>query len=160
MSAEHLRRMKWIPVNKKLWKDLPMTWIISKKDSVVRFFYSCNVGENDLNHFIDDILISISEKSNISIEEVRHVFEDKNLNFYSLKDAIFEDYDYLYKGQRELKSLQKLLRIPDFDLVSDNLDNKSSVESILNEFYELNDSEKIDLLKELKLISVKIERLS
>ena len=61
-------------------------------------------------------------------------------------------FSYFNKNDPSLLALEKMLRVPDVDSIKNN-----NVEKILNEFSLLKDTEKIEVLKRLELISVKIE---
>lgn len=61
-------------------------------------------------------------------------------------------FSYFNKNDPSLLALEKMLRVPDVDSIKNN-----DVEKILHEFSLLKDTEKIEVLKRLKLISVKIK---
>lgn len=61
-------------------------------------------------------------------------------------------FSYFDKNDPSLLALEKMLRVPDVDSIKNN-----DVEKILHEFSLLKDTEKIEVLKRLELISVKIE---
>lgn len=61
-------------------------------------------------------------------------------------------FSYFNKNDPSLLALEKMLRVPDVDSIKNN-----DVEKILHEFSLLKDTEKIEVLKRLELISVKIK---
>lgn len=67
--------------------------------------------------------------------------------------SLFQDlFSYFNKNDPSLLALEKMLRVPDVDSIKNN-----NVEKILNEFSLLKDTEKIEVLKRLELILVKIK---
>ena len=67
--------------------------------------------------------------------------------------SLFQDlFSYFNKYDPSLLALEKMLRVPDVDSIKNN-----DVEKILHEFSLLKDTEKIEVLKRLELISVKIK---
>lgn len=61
-------------------------------------------------------------------------------------------FSYFNKNDPSLLALEKMLWVPDVDSIKNN-----DVEKILNEFSLLKDTEKIEVLKRLELILVKIK---
>jgi len=90
---------------------------------------------------------------------VREIFGDENFEYYRRKEEFFNAYKGLDKSSFEIMALRRLLKTPDINSIKEELSH-SGVEIVLNSFNELSDADKIEVLKELKLISVKVERLS
>lgn len=65
---------------------------------------------------------------------------------------LFNHNSFYGIADNSLIKLEQLLWVPDVESIKDN-----SVEKVLNDFSLLKDTEKIEVLKRLKLVSVKVE---
>lgn len=142
MNAKDIRKLNWVPVTD--WSELTPTLFS---------FATPYVGKRDIKNFIENIFRDISRKLNISFTDINTIQKEENSAFYQTMENLFSTrYDCFDKNSPSLLTLEKMLRVPDVDSIKNN-----NVEKILHEISLLKDTEKIEVLKRLELISVKIE---
>ena len=96
MSAEHLRRMKWIPV--KNWKNLTATH--KGMDGYL-------VSEEDVDIFVENLIREIARRLNLPYEEVDKVIKEENSAFFKLKAKVFKQEAQGRYFSSTLSSLKK-----------------------------------------------------
>lgn len=142
MNAKDIRKLNWVPVTD--WSELTPTLFS---------FATPYVGKRDIKNFIENIFRDISRKLNISYTDINTIQKEENSAFYKTIKSLFQGlFSYFNKNDPSLLALEKMLRVPDVDSIKNN-----DVEKILHEFSLLKDTEKIEVLKRLELISVKIK---
>lgn len=141
MDVSKVRNLKWVPVAD--WSELPKTWL--GKDGK---YYVC---EYDVDSFVDNIFRDVARKLDISYEKVDSIFREENQSFEETKERLFSTCCYAGENAESLKSLKKMLRVPEVE--------QNNVEKILNDFLILTDIEKLEVLQRLGLTCIKIECL-
>lgn len=142
MKAKDIRKLNWVPITD--WSELTQTHFVGYCKSYVK--------KADIENFIENIFRDISRKLNIPYPDIFAIQYKENSAFYSTMNILFNRFSYLEKDNPSILRLEKLLRVPDIDSIKNN-----NVEKILNDFSLLKDTEKIEVLKRLELVSVKIE---
>lgn len=147
MHANEVRNLKWVPVTD--WSELTMTYYDTRDDV---FF----VGKLDVESFVENIFKDIARKLNISYAELKPVLQEENSAFYSTNYRLFKEFYGVSNTFPHLLELEKMLRIPDVTTAPDNI-TQSNVEKFLTDFSALSDIEKLEVLKRLGTVSVKVE---
>lgn len=142
MEAKDIRKLNWVPVTD--WKELTQTYFNFRNGKYVQ--------KGDIESFIENICRDIARKLNISYTDIFPILKEENSAFYGTMKRIFDENIYYGIADNSLTELKQLLRVPDVESIKDN-----SVEKVLNDFSLLKDTEKIEVLKRLKLVSVKVE---
>lgn len=142
MKAKDIKKLNWVPVTD--WKDLTQTYINLYNGKYVR--------KEDIECFIENICRDIARKLNISYIDIFPILKEENSAFYGTMKRLFIHNSFYSIADNSLMELEQLLRVPDVESIKDN-----SVEKILNDFSLLKDTEKLEVLKRLKLVSVKVE---
>ncbi len=143
MNAKDIRKLNWVLVTD--WSELTQTYFTLFGESYVQ--------KTDIEIFIENIFKDIARKLNLSYNDINRIQKEENSAFYKTMKSLFQDlFSYFNKYDPSLLALEKMLRVPDVDSIKNN-----DVEKILHEFSLLKDTEKIEVLKRLELISVKIK---
>ena len=143
MNAKDIRQLNWVPVTD--WSELTQTYFTLFGESYIQ--------KTDIEIFIENIFKDIARKLNLSYNNINRIQKEENSAFYKTMKSLFQDLFYYFnKYDPSLLALEKMLRVPDVDSIKNN-----DVEKILHEFSLLKDTEKIEVLKRLELISVKIK---
>lgn len=119
------------------------------------------IQESDVDLWVEDIIYEYSKKLNLSEEDFKEIFDKENKAFFASKKSAFLHCAY-GKGSYILKEVKELVRVPKITKkVKKMLQNEENItaERFLMAFSCLNDEEKLEVLKRLKLIDVKVEYL-
>ena len=106
--------------------------------------------------FVENVFRNIARKLNISYADLESILREENSAFYSTMYRLFKNYyNGVSKNDSQLVEVEKLLRIPDVTSVSAHI--KSNVDKMMNDFSILTDTEKLELLQRLGIISITIK---
>ena len=149
MKLEDVKNLKWIPVTD--WNGLTTT-DFNKGNAFVT--------DDDVENFVDNIFRDVSRKLDIPFNDLITILRSENASFYEVKERLFEKYNFSIDSD-SLLQLQKLLRVPDVDSVpmvpKIGTRTSTNAEKVLEEFSLLSEIEKLQVLKELSLLTVKVE---
>lgn len=150
MNLEDVKNLRWIKVSD--WDGLTETHFNKDGDSFV--------SDNDMENFINNLFKEISRKLDIPYNDLIPILKSENVSFYEAKERLFKKYAF-GSTNRALNSLKMLLRIPDVESIPmvPKIDSQINSKTVLDSFYALSEIEKLEVLKELKLLSIKIEFL-
>ncbi len=135
MNVKDVKKLPWVSIED--WSDLPAT-AIAGGYGVAAMQY--NVSEENIDTFITSIYCEISRKLQISYDTLESLLREENRAFYSFKSQLFSKFSNWCKNDPKLLSLEKMLRIPATD----------SVETCLEVFKKLSDSEKSEFLQKIE----------
>lgn len=146
MHANEVRNLKWVPVSD--WSELTRTSFNTFEDAFV--------GKSDVESFVENVFKDVARKLNIPYSELEPILKEENSAFYSTKDRLFRQSNFISKNCSCLVELERMLRIPDVTNVLHNV-NQSTVDKVLTDFSALTDREKLEVLQRLGTVTVKIE---
>ena len=136
MDVKELRTLPWIKAD---WRDMKC---IEKN-----YVYGI-----DLDAFVESVCHEISRNTGFDYESVKAFIEEENSAFFTLKEQVYPSKTKCYWYDRsEVTSLQNIFRIPDMSVYPPN-----PVETALLKYRELSDEGKIEFLKKIGKIEVKI----
>ena len=145
MDAKQIRQLEWI--NFTDWgSKVPKTYVGRYGDMLI--------SKQDLESFVENIFRNVARQLNIEYSVAQQILIEENTAFFDLMKKIYQEYSGLKESGDNIKSLQKLLMIPD---VSSVPKKECNVEKILKDFETLKEVEKVEVLERLKLISVHIK---
>ncbi len=147
MTIDEIRKLKWDYLSPYIWEEqLPMTTIgkFNKK-------FAC---KKDVEVFISNQISITARKLNVGYNEFMQLVRNENIAFYTFLDSIYESWDGLDHKDSDFKKLQKFFKLPTLPDARAN-----PVKDVLLRFEKLTDFQKIEVLEELKLISVHVNKI-
>lgn len=138
MQAEKVKNLAWVQVTD--WSSLP------KMDAMTNVVH---VEEEDVDSFLHNLYIEISQNLNVTYDEAVTLMETKNKVFYSLKKCLFEKHFQIKPFNYELLELEKFLYVP--IVTSEPKNDQTKVEKVVTDFLALDDAEKIEVMQRLSL---------
>lgn len=138
MQAEKVKNLAWVQVTD--WSSLP------KMDAMTNVVH---VEEDDVDSFLHNLYIEISQNLNVTYDEAVTLMETKNKVFYSLKKCLFEKHFQIKPFNYELLELEKFLYVP--IVTSEPKNDQTKVEKVVTDFLALDDAEKIEVMQRLSL---------
>lgn len=102
MGKDAIRSITWEAVTD--WNNL--------SDTLENKWHQFFVSEEDVDIFVQKMLLISVQETGITYEELLPIFEENNAEFYAEKKKIFKTYLGLSKTSPRLRDLEVLLKIP------------------------------------------------
>ena len=146
MQASDVKKFGWVGVED--WSSLT--------ESVPTIDDGLYVGYMDIEDFVENLFREIANQLNIPYKELKPVLVEKNAEFYKERTRMFGIYDGFDKSHVLLYSLKSMLRIPDISSIPAEM-RKSNVERIVDDFANLSDDEKKEVMQQLGVVPIQIK---
>ena len=139
MNIKEIRNLEWNILWD--WSKVPKTPSFKLKKSFI--------SKNDIHIYIIDVVKDLARKLDIEYSELYKLIQEENEAFYSTMENIFSKNGLLTESDPNFNMLCELFKIP-------SIPSSDPVKTLLNNFNKLNDFQKLEVLANLKLISVNV----